>query len=426
MARRSHTFVSPARRMLLERLTSHIEDAKIDGPLPWLNPTRARVNLSPHNAEEVGAQVDGAEAAPVTRHGEQKTVPSPDGAQIEWRARDNRKGRHALVIPGDSTTTEGPQVTSEWSAVGKGIWRMCTVFAWWDVSWWIAVLFSVGSAIFVISAFWYWLPLEAPSTKFPGEELAAGGVASAVGATLFQIGAVLLIFEACNENQTGCFGWALQRAFSHDGDNDSTASPAAKEAAADSAPKPTAGYCDHHHIHGIHHRSTVEKQHPSARRTWEWWPTWHECTSHYFHEIGWLASIIEAIGATIFYISGLMALPGIYNNLSQPVLWYVYWLAYLVGGILFVIASLGYVLESQKNWYTPAPHLLGWHIGVWNTIGSVGWVLSASFGYCSASWCGYQSDLSLLWASVAYLIGSLLLWYEALDKYPVERERKTK
>lgn len=32
----------------------------------------------------------------------------------------------------------------------------------------------------------------------------------------------------------------------------------------------------------------------------------------------------------------------------------------------------------------------------------------------------YQSELSLTWASIAYTIGSLLLWYEALDKYPVE------
>ena len=53
-------------------------------------------------------------------------------------------------------------------------------------------------------------------------------------------------------------------------------------------------------------------------------------------------------------------------------------------------------------------------------LGAVGWTLSASFGYCSASWCSYQSDLSLFWASVAYTIGSVLLWYEALDKYPVE------
>lgn len=133
-----------------------------------------------------------------------------------------------------------------------------------------------------------------------------------------------------------------------------------------------------------------------------------------------------AIGAVVFYISAIMALPWIYDACSQGVLYGVYWLAYLVGAILFVVSSVLYVLETQPKWYVPAPRNLGWWIGVWNTVGSVGWTLSAGFGYCSASesWCAYQSNLSLLWASVAFLIGSGLLWYEAMDKYPVERERK--
>lgn len=123
----------------------------------------------------------------------------------------------------------------------------------------------------------------------------------------------------------------------------------------------------------------------------------------------------------VLQVSGIMALPGIYNNISTPVLWGTYWLAYLVGGILFTVSSALYVLETQKKWYLPAPKVLGWWIGILNLIGSVGWTLSASFGYCSPSWCAYQSNLSTLWASFAFLFGSLLLWYEALDKYPVHR-----
>lgn len=53
-----------------------------------------------------------------------------------------------------------------------------------------------------------------------------------------------------------------------------------------------------------------------------------------------------------------------------------------------------------------------------------GWTISAAFGYCLESWCTYQSDLTLIWASLAFLIGSLILWYEALDKYPVKRASK--
>lgn len=297
---------------------------------------------------------------------------------------------------------------------------MCTVMAWWDVSWWIAVLFSVGSAIFVASGMFYWLPLEAPSTEFHNEGLVAGGVTSFVGATLFTIGGVLLIVEASNDNQTGCFGWAIEQAFSHDSregsDNENGSPP--KKAAQFSL---RAQHCIHHHGDGVHRSDVLHMQHPDANRKWEWYPSWHELRDHYFHEIGFMASFVLAIGAVIFYISGIMALPGIINNLSQGVLWGIYWLAYLVGGVLFTVSSVLYVLETQPTWYTPAPSVIGWWIGVWNLIGSIGWTLSASFGYCSASWCEYQSDLSLLWASVAFLIGSLLLWYEALDKYPVVR-----
>ena len=298
--------------------------------LSWSNPTRARITL-PHPGHTEGPY--------------DSQIP---GASVEWRSRDNRKGRHTLIIPkaaakGDDPT---PQITSELSAVAKGIWRMCTVFAWWDVSWWIGMLFSVGSAIFVACGFFYWLPLAAPSTEFHDEAFIAGGVTAFVGATLFQIGAVLLIVEACNENQPGCFGWALEQAFSHsDSDpetstNDKLSTPTTPTARKTGLNTTTYQNCNHHHAHGAHKRSAIALQHPDSNRKWEWWPTWHELHTHYLHEIGFLGSFILAVGATIFYISGIMALPGIYNNISTPVLYGTYWLAYLVGGILFVVSSV--------------------------------------------------------------------------------------
>lgn len=255
---------------------------------------------------------------------------------------------------------------------------MCTVFAWWDVSWWIGVLFSVGSAIFIISACFYWVPLVNPSTEFPGESLYAGGILSFIGATLFQIGAVLLIVEAVNENQTGCFGWALEQAFAHDHENEATRTDSGRH-----GPHALVHWCTHHHAH---HSLSLESKdshiaQPKSDRLWRWWPTWHELHTHYWYEIGFQASFQLAIGATIFYISGIMALPGIVNKISQPVAYGVYWLAYLVGGIFFIISSTFYILETQPNWYTPAFHVLGWWIGVFNMIGSVGWTISAAFGY---------------------------------------------
>lgn len=257
---------------------------------------------------------------------------------------------------------------------------MCTVFAWWDVSWWIGVLFSVGSAIFIISACFYWVPLEAPSTEFPGESLTGGGVTSFIGATLFQIGAVLLIVEAVNENQTGCFGWALEQAFSRD----HAASPSDESTGTSQhGMRALIQHCTHHHAdHSVGLKNSVpdDLEQPATGRKWKWWPTWHELTTHYWYEIGFQASFQLALGATIFYVSGIMALPGIVNKLSTGALQGSFWLTYLVGGVLFIVSSGFYILETQPNWYTPATCVLGWWIGVFNMIGSVGWTLSASFG----------------------------------------------
>lgn len=319
------------------------------------------------------------------------------------------------------------------------------VWAWWDVSWWIAILFTFGSALFVVSSLFYWLPLAAPQTEFPGESLVGGGVCSFIGATLFTVGGLLLIVEAANENQTGCFGWAVEHLFvaGEEGECRTAAT------GAEIRPRPEA--CRHRlHNRELRHGG-IHLQHPSAGRRWEWAPTWREMRAHYLHEIGFLAAFIMAVGAVVFYVkalppslpstsnkaltplsscppqvSGIMSLPGITNTLSLPTLLATYWLAYLLGGLLFTLSSLLYVLETQRKWYMPAPRVLGWWIGVFDLLGSVGWMLSAIFGYCTgvASWCVYQSDLTTLWASCCFLIASLGLWFEALDKYPVYRARE--
>lgn len=33
------------------------------------------------------------------------------------------------------------------------------------------------------------------------------------------------------------------------------------------------------------------------------------------------------------------------------------------------------MLETQRKWYVPAPKVLGWHIGLWNLIGAVGFTV---------------------------------------------------
>ncbi|KAJ5668496.1 uncharacterized protein N7477_007066 [Penicillium maclennaniae] len=403
---RNASFESPARPPPFSgHVGVHLESDTVRGPLPFFNPTQARFQLDEH------AQLHPKLLEDKIPHPYATQVALP-GVVINWRSRDNRKGRHPLGV--DSFH---PDSTASFRVVSRGLLRMCTECPYWDVSYLVGVFFSVGCLLFVISGLFYWLPLVAPASEF-STETTAGDILSFVGATLFQIGAVLLVFEACNENRTGCFGWALYQALKGD-DSGSLG---------DIFAKADVYSCQHHHQRrrrpdSVRQQLPAPQQSPPPERQWTWCPTWHELKTHYFHEIGFMASISMFVGATIFYVCGICTLPWIYNNLSMGVLEGVYYLTYLVGGVFFIISSALYILETQPTWYTPAPHLLGWHIGLWNLIGSIGWTLAASFGYCTRSWCAYQSYLTLTWASAAFLIGSMLLWYEALQKYPVEKVR---
>ena len=81
------------------------------------------------------------------------------------------------------------------------------------------------------------------------------------------------------------------------------------------------------------------------------------------------------------------------------------------------------MLETQSVWYLPAPGVLGWHIGFWNLIGAYGFTLCGALGPAYGNTgAEYEASLATFWGSWAFLIGSLIQWYESLDKHPVEVE----
>jgi hypothetical protein len=127
-------------------------------------------------------------------------------------------GRHAITVTPD---IDGkyltPPPTGSLRETAKGIWRMFVTYPYWDVSYLVAVIFTLGSVVWCINAFFVWLPLQDPSTEFPGEIATAGGITAFLGATIFEIGSVLLMIEAVNENRSDCFGWALEEALEENG-----------------------------------------------------------------------------------------------------------------------------------------------------------------------------------------------------------------
>ncbi|SPN97401.1 related to integral membrane protein [Cephalotrichum gorgonifer] len=391
------------------------------GPVPFLNATRAYFPLH----LPVPPRRPAAPLAPIARL---------------WRSRDNRKGRHAAVVTSEQIRDgriELPAATNTLREIGKGLWRMVVRYPVWDISYDVAVFFTIGSVVWCINGFFAWLPLAAPDTEFPGETGWGGGLTGFIGATIFEAGSVLMVLEAVNEDRTGCFGWALEqvldrevirlRGNGHRGRGEE--------------------HCRHHHPHRLSFlrprpttsqplselalqpistatddATLVGSEKLGRTRRWSWCPSWWELRTHYFREIGFLASFTQLLGATIFWIAGISGLPVIQDRLKGKSLNGVYWAPQVVGGAGFIISSALIMLEVQERWYLPNLKSLGWHIGLWNFIGAIGFTLCGALGFgFSQSRPGveYASTLSTFVGSWAFLIGSAIQWYESLAKYPV-------
>ncbi|KAF2871989.1 hypothetical protein BDV95DRAFT_493446 [Massariosphaeria phaeospora] len=402
-AKRNKTF-HPAYEPLKEDTALDVETGRITGPLPFLNPTKAR--FRPTSSLRPASDAHENPPPPIS---------------FKWTSRNNRKGRHAITVDTTQVPPELkhtlPRRTASSPSIAHGIWRMLTVFPVWDVSYDVAAIFTIGSVVWVINAFFIWLPLVKPETEFTNEVLYGGGISAFIGATIFVLGSILLMMEAVNANRSGCFGWALEQAFSHETENGLT----------DYRVKPSGSHCTHHHSNkrnlvgkGPHTPTQSKKTKSSPQsRNWVWFPSMAELHSHYIHELGFLASLVQLVAASIFWISGLTALPGIYDRMSRTEIIVLYWTPQVIGGTGFIISGLLFMLETQSHWYKPAPRTLGWWIGVWNLIGGIGFTLCPAFGYDESSWAQYQACLSTFWGSWAFLVGSVVQWYESLAKYPV-------
>lgn len=183
---------------------------------------------------------------------------------------------------------------------------------------------------------------------------------------------------------TECFGWALEEAI----EDHSLRLRTLPEK------------CHHHHSDKTH---WIRQHPPSQSRTalaadtpspstdtktstpqqleFTFLPSLSSLKTTYLPSLGFLACLSQLLGATIFWISGLTALPSINSALSTPASNGIYWLPQVIGGTGFIISSLLFMVEVQEKWWRPAPGLLGWHVGFWNLVGAVGFTLCGALGF---------------------------------------------
>lgn len=210
---RNIAFHSEAHEPLRAHKSLELRHDRVTGPLSFLNPTRAAYRHNPAYDNSLATANGSDEEKSPKRDDEQ----AASNVNFYWRSRDNRKGRHALIVDPSNDPNAPylvPKNTSTAREIVRNIVRMATSYPYWDVSWLVATIFTLGSAVWVINAFFSYLPLAQPQTEFKDEVLTGGGVTAFIGATIFEIGSVLLLVEAVNENRSGCFGWALEKVIS--------------------------------------------------------------------------------------------------------------------------------------------------------------------------------------------------------------------
>lgn len=332
----------------------HYTADHITGPAPFLNPITRLLPL--HKAptatagggdehEQAGGPRETPPAASPASTKETAASAAPSGIYHIWRSRDNRKGRHALALTPSARASAAAAVSGGRRPLGTtttaratlaGISRMLLRFPVWDVSYDVAAIFTLGSAVWVLNGFLVLLPYVHPQGSWAGEAAWGGGVSAAVGASIFEARSVLLMLEAVNENRSDCFGWALEEALGagrHRDDDDGGEGPLVLLRREKSR-------CRHHHRDkgaflttrrdvdgdtGIG-REQPETSNAAAARRWAWWPSWYELKTHYLHDIGFLACLSQMIGATIFWISGFTGLPQVLGTLSVPAENGIFWL----------------------------------------------------------------------------------------------------
>lgn len=272
-----------------------------------------------------------------------------------WKSRSHRKGKPLHV-------TEGEHI----------FWR------YFDVSWWTALFFLIGSCAWVINGAiaFHWNVSE-NATKFDVTSSTAF-----IGGTLFFFGGWTMYWEALNAERTAQFDIAVRR-------QEKNIINAFREA--------------------LHCGRTAR-----ARRQTHWvWIGWDGG----FRSISFMANFNQFCGTTVFWISviAILFLPEDESSAQTP--YYIfYWVPQVVGAGFLIISSTLLTLENQSSIFKPNLLDIGWHVGFWNLWGSIGFFLSGLFGIIFDS----SHDVGRRWGvsfatyigSCSFLLGSIIQYIE--------------
>ena len=132
--------------------STHSHPVRTFAPFSFLNPTTRYHPITPIPS----TPEEKREPSPDQHHDTAQQHPSPHPPQDHgiyhiWRSRDNRKGRHAALVSRPTSGAEEkaaatvPRATNSFAETLKGLAKMVTRYPVWDVSYDVAVVFTLGT-----------------------------------------------------------------------------------------------------------------------------------------------------------------------------------------------------------------------------------------------------------------------------------------
>lgn len=240
------------------------------------------------------------------------------------------------------------------------------------------------------------------------------GYAALCGGLLFWVGAYLAIVEALNEGKD--LSSVMQDAIEDLSQHPKHVAHYVNQKSQNDNIKPTAVFIT---TKAVAKEMKKEKTQQQNKTKWRW-------LGYDPKSAGYWASLIQFTGATFFTISVIAITPGVVKDSQWQLQQALIWSMQIIGAWGFIISSLILMMEEQEAWYLPAWKSIGWQSAFWNLIGAIGFELSPIFGLL-ANWQGkgpvccqfWGTDFNTYYGSWAFLISSVLMLVEVMNKQPV-------
>ena len=358
--------------------------------------------------------------------------PSQHGYIVQW-SRGLRKNRHSEFVADDKYWRE-LHVIPRWPVIFKLDFK--------NVSWHVAFWFTLGSICWIVNGHYFLWPKGGNSDLQVNTNIT--GYSALCGGLLFWLGAYMAVLEALNERQVDDFDLEVRhiidRLKEEPRDIQRFARKHLKELKKKGGSRRVV-HPDSNPFHqsichvkytkcdcgsGCHVGNNASGEGAGAgalKMKWRWFGL-------QLNSLGWWASVIQFTGATCFTISVITDIPSVLSKSQWKLQVAFIWTMQVVGSICFTVSSMMLMLEEQHKWYLPAIDRIGWHSAAWNTLGGIGFLLSAVFGYlanfhgngevCCQFW---GTGFNTYYGSWAFLISSVIMLIEVQNKQPTELGR---